>query len=252
MAWVQSTSPSFRARHDSADTDDADRLLRSLERACDRLGGIFPRVVVDLTVVLHRSMASLSLSNPTVPLFAWLATAPAARRYVVGWAGDTELHVLAPAALRTRASDIPGAREMLALSAAALYARRVIVENNRQLRAAGAPGRAALTLRWAWLIEGSAWWFSGQTQHARPAIARRLREGSRPAFPPGLRDATLLGGTLIDLLVREEGELAAVELASRLHPQGARAALSKAFGSRELVCTEDAWRSHLARIARGV
>lgn len=251
MAWVESSSPSFRARHDSADADDAERLLLSLERACDRLGRAFPRVVVDLTVVLHRSMASLSLSNPAVPL-TWLLTAAPARRYVAGWSGVTELHVLTPTALRTRAAEVAGSAEMLALSAVALYARRVVVENNRQLRAAGSLPRAVLALRWAWLIEGSAGWFSGQTEQARAAIAERLQQDGRPAFPPGFRDASLLGGTLIDLLVREEGERAAVELASRLHPQGPRAALSSAFGGRQLIHTEDAWRSHLARITRPV
>ena len=68
-----------------------------------------------MTVVLHRDTLSLSLSNPTLPL-RWLATAPAARRYVAGWAGADELHVLAPAALEARASNVPGSREMLALT----------------------------------------------------------------------------------------------------------------------------------------
>jgi len=111
------------------------------------------------------------------------------------------------------------------------------------------PGRVRLELRWAWLFEGAARWFAGQTEHARPAIARRLRECGRPSFPPGIRDAPLLGGTVIDLLVREEGELAAAQFAYRIHPQGPRAALSKAFGGRPLVHTEGAWRSHLARLA---
>jgi hypothetical protein len=99
------------------------------------------------------------------------------------------------------------------------------------------------------MIEGAGRWFSGQTDHARPAIARRLREGGRPQFLPGLRDATLLGGTVIDLLAREEGEARSAQFVRHLHPQGPRAALSKAFGGRPLKHTEEAWRSHLARIA---
>jgi hypothetical protein len=250
MPWVESASPSFRARHDSADTADAAHILGSLEDARDRLAGLFPRGVEGFTVVLHRSAVSLSLASPMVPV-VWLATAPAARRYVAGWAGRQELHVLAPATLRERASKVPGSREMLALSAASLYARRVIIENNRDLARARRPRRTTLELRWAWLVEGGARWFSGQTEHARPAIARRLREGGRPRFPPGIRDATLLGGTVIDLLAREEGEHAAAQLVSRLHPQGPRAALSRAFRGRPFVRTEDAWLSHLSRIARG-
>jgi hypothetical protein len=250
MPWIESASPSFRARHDSADAHEVERVLYSLERTRDRLSGYFPRTGDELTVVVHRSTLSLTMANPVLPIVR-LATAPAARRYVAGWVGGQELHVLAPGALQARASNVPGSREMLELAAAALYARRVITENNAELARARRPVRTARELRWAWLVEGAARWFAGQTEHARPAIARRLREGGRPSFPPGLRDAPLLGGTVIDLLAREEGPRAAAQFASHLHPQGARVALSQAFHGRPFVHTEDAWRSHLARIASG-
>jgi hypothetical protein len=248
VQWVETGSGSFRARHDEADADDAGRVLRSLEVARTRLEGLFPRPVDQLTVVLHRSVASLTLANPTLPL-RWLTTAPAARRYVAGWVSGEEVHVLSPEILRARASNVSGSREMLALSAAALYTRRVIQQNNRDLQGVMGLIRLRRELRWAWLVEGAARWFSGQTDHARPAIARRLREGGRPSFPPGLRDATLLGGTVIDLLAREEGERAAARFATRLHPRGPSAALAEAFRGRAAVHTEGAWRSHLARLA---
>jgi hypothetical protein len=138
---------------------------------------------------------------------------------------------------------------MLSLTAAALYARRVVVENNHELKRARGPLRTILELRWAWLLEGAARWFSGQTDHARPAIARRLREGEDPDFPPGVRDALLLGGTVVDLLAREEGEPAAAKFVRHLHPHGARAALTGAFRGRPLAHTERAWRLHLARLS---
>jgi hypothetical protein len=248
MAWVETVSASFRARHEAHDGDDASRVLQSLEELRDELGRTFPRTVPDITVVLHPSMASLSMTNPLLP-FVWLSTAPASRRYTAGWAGAEELHVLTPTALRARASNVTGSREMLERTPGALYARRVIIENNRDLEGRMTLVRVARELRWAWLLDGGARWFSGQTEHARPAIARRLHEGRHPSFPPGIRDAPLLGGTVIDLLAREEGALAAAQFVSRLHPQGARAALSKAFGGRSFVHTEGAWRSHLARMA---
>jgi hypothetical protein len=248
MAWVESVSPSFRARHSSAQAEQADRLLTRLEHMRARLDELYPRTVADLTVVIHDSPLSLSASNPLLPIRR-LATAPAARPYVAGWVGRHELHVLSPKALDARATNIPGSRQMLALSAPALYARRVILENNHQLAQARAPARIATELRWAWLLEGAAQWFAGQTTHARPAIARRLREDRRPSFPPGLRDANLLGATVVDLLAREEGERAVATFATRLHPQGSRAALAKAFGGRAFVHTEGAWRAHLARLA---
>ena len=251
MAWVESVSPSFRARHDSAHADDADRVLLSLERTRARLDELFPRTVTELTVVLHNESISLALSNPVVPA-RWLVTAPANRRYVAGWAGREELHVLTPESLAARASNVPGSREMLELAPAALYARRVIIENNHDLPRRATPARLRAELRWLWLLEGGSQWFSGQTEHARPAIARRLREGGRPDFPPGVRDAPLLGGTVVDLLAREEGVQAAVKLVTHLHPQGPRGALANAFRGRALVHTEGAWRSHLARIASAV
>src|SRR5947208_3497730 len=94
-------------------------------------------------------------------------------------------------------------------SASASFRARHDSENDRDLQRVMTAIRIRRELRWAWLLEGGARWFSGQTEHARPAIVRRLREGGRPAFPPGLRDAPLLGATVIDLLSREQGERAA-------------------------------------------
>jgi hypothetical protein len=140
---------------------------------------------------------------------------------------------------------------MLELAAPALYARAAVLANNGDLQRVPRAVRPAMIARWAWLIEGAARWFCGQTEHARPAISRRLREGRRPSFPPSARDAPLLGGTVIDLIAREKGVAAAARFACRLHPGGPKAALARAFGGRALVHTEGAWRSHLARLASG-
>jgi hypothetical protein len=248
MTWVESASESFTARHDAAVADDARQVLRSLERTRDHLAGYFPRTPRGITVVLHGGPLGLALTNPLMPLI-WLSTAPAARRYVVGWTGRTELHMLAPSVLAGRASSVPGSREMLDQGAACLYARRVVIASNKDLERVMGALRMRRELRWAWLLEGGARWFGGQTTHARPAVARRLREGQPPSFPPGPRDAALLGGTVIDLLAREEGAQAAARFACRLHPQGPRAALAQAFRGRPLAHTEGAWRAHLARLA---
>jgi hypothetical protein len=251
MTWVESVSASFTARHEEAATDDARHLLQSLERTREYLEGYFPRTPAELTLVLHGGPTGLIASNPLMPL-VWLATAPAARRYVVGWAGRSVMHMLEPEILRGRASKWGGGdglSEMLQYGAACLYAHRVVIASNKDLARVMPALRISREVRWAWLLEGAARWFGGQTAHARPAIARRLREGGPPSFPPGPRDAALLGGTVIDLLAREQGAQAAARFACRLHPQGARAALSEAFGGRSLAHTEGAWRSHLARLA---
>jgi hypothetical protein len=248
VAWVESASPSFRARHESAHADEVDRVLYSLERTRERLAQNFPDTVDGMVVVFHSGVASLSAACPMVPI-TWIAAAPAARRYVAGWSGRHELHIVRPDVLEDRGSAVPGSRQMLAATASTLYARRVIIENNPDVPLRMTPRRVRAELRWAWLIEGAARWFGGQTAHGRPAIARRLREGRRPSFPPGVRDAPLLGGTVIDLVVRERGERAAARLACRIHPRGRRAALREAFGGESPAAIETAWREHLGRMA---
>jgi hypothetical protein len=136
---------------------------------------------------------------------------------------------------------------MLLLSPAALLAQLVASRGNDLLRVSLGPRHARRSARWAWLAAGCGQYFSGQLAHARPAIARRLREGAPPDFPPGLRDATLLGGSVLDLLAREEGVAAAVAFTVAPPDRDPRAALLRAFHGRALVHTEGTWRAHLAR-----
>jgi hypothetical protein len=176
-------------------------------------------------------------------------TAPAGRRYLAGWLSATELHVLAPSPMLARASKVPGSREMLELTAAALYAQLVVAVNNDRLPPPFRPASFARYVRWAWLPVGAGQYFSGQTAFARPAIATRLREGSTPSFPPGVRDATVLGGTVFDLVAQERGEAAAVELASRMPKSGAAEALRHALPGHSHSELDDLWRGHLVQMA---
>jgi len=92
LTWVESDSPSFKARHDSSNRDDAARVLHSLELARRDLADYFPIDLAGLTAVLHSNTASLWASSPLLPV-AWVTTAPAARRYLAGWAGGSEVAV---------------------------------------------------------------------------------------------------------------------------------------------------------------
>src|SRR3954470_5148185 len=249
MPWVESASETFVARHDARDAEDAHRVLAQLEHARTRLEERFETRPGELAVVLHSSTAQLDAAQPWLP-FARRLTAPAARRYVVGWAGPRELHVLAPRLLAHRASNVEGSLEMLMLTPSALLARRYVAANHPKLPPPVSPTRIARWSRWAWLVEGAAQWLSGQTRHVRPAVARRLREGSAPSFPPSRADALLLGGSVFDLLAREEGDGAGVPLARGPHPDGPIRALEIAF-PRSIRHTEEAWRSHLSRLGEG-
>jgi hypothetical protein len=248
VAWVEAVSASFSARHESRDADDAARVLESLEHARERLGEFFSRVPGEVTVVLHASPAALAMAQPYL-LVARAASAPAGRRYQAGWYGKREVHVLAPRALEARASGAEGSREALMLTPNVLYASLVVGANNPDLPPPFTPGSFRRLARWAWLAQGAAQFFAGQVPHLRPAIGRRLREGREPAFPPSRRDAPVLGGTIFDLLAREEGEAAAARLAALPLASDHRAALEKAFHGRPAKHTEGTWRAHLTRLA---
>jgi hypothetical protein len=250
MSWTESASSSFACRHSSARTGDAARVLNLLERTRERLSTSFPEVTIEITVVLHDSPQALVLSNPLLPAIWGLSSKPA-RRYVTGWVGRHELHVLSPRALRERASRVSGSFEMLALAPASLYAKRVIVGTNRELQQARLPSRSWAELRWAWLVEGTARWLSGESGHARAVVGQYLHAGHRPHFPPSARDAPLLAPSLIEFLAEQEGPAAVARLVGRLHTGGPDAALLSAFPGRGLSSIESEWRSRLRRLGEG-
>jgi hypothetical protein len=244
VAWVETDSPSFSARHESEDADSAIAILERLEDFRARLDGLFETTPGDVSVVIHSRPAALTLAHPWLPLARVLA-APAARRYMAGWFSQGEIHVLAPRVLAERASRVEGSHEALMLAPLHEYAHLVIGENNAQLPPPFTIRTFSRYVRWAWLCEGAATYFAGQDRHLRAAIARRLREGGRPAFPPNVRDAPLLGGSVFRLLEREAGRAACVELASaRLDAAGAEHAIERAFG-RERFEVERDWRASL-------
>jgi hypothetical protein len=244
VAWAETASENFVARHDERDAADAERVLAQLEYARERLERQLDLALGELAVVIHGSPAQLDAAQPWLPIQRRL-TAPAARRYVVGWAGERELHVLSPRLLAQRASNVEGSLEMLMLAPSALLARHALARRHPGFPPPLGPLRLRRWMRSAWFVEGGAQWLAGQTRHVRPAITRRLHDGGKPAFPPAPADALLLGGTVFDLLAREEGERSAVAAARG----GPDALLRDGFHGRGIRRTEDAWRSHLARLA---
>ena len=243
MTWIESHSPSFSARHEERDADAAAAMLEELEHFRDELEDVFETTPGEIAVVMHPGPFALALAHPWLPL-ARMAAAPAARRYMAGWFARREIHVLAPAALEERASAVPGSREALLLSPLHEYAHVVVGANNAALPPPFTPRTFARYLRWAWLCEGAATHLAGQSEHLRPAIARRLREGDRPTFPPTARDAVLLGGTVFAMLEDEAGLDECVRLAARPPDAGGAAAIQQAFG-RPASAVEADWRLRL-------
>jgi hypothetical protein len=249
MAWTETRSGHFSARHEEDDQEDVLEVLELLESTRERMAAVFPSMPGSVDVVVHATNTALVIAQPVIAVVRRF-TAPAARRYIVGWPTRDTIHVLSPRALEARASRVPGSREVELLAPAALYAQIVVAYNNRRMPPPIRPRSVRGLHAWGWLWFGAGQWFSGQTEFVRPAIARRLREGGAPSFPPGLRDAPLLGGALVDLVARERGDAAVVDLACELPTANPRQALVRIFDGRPIGRSADAWRSHLRRLAR--
>jgi hypothetical protein len=245
MAWTETDSLSFTARHDDSDLGCAQRILDRLEDMRLRLEERFDEAPGDITVVIHDNPAWLSAAHPLLPAVRW-AAAPAGRRYLAGWPMIGEIHVLNDYWTERRAA---GEDSLTALRGTAerMYCQLVLAANNESLPPMWTPKHFLAYLQWAWLIEGAAQYFTGQTSLFRAAVITRLREGERPPFPPSRRDAVILGGTVFDLLDRTSGPGACEILVSRLHREGPRGNLELAFEAsmREI---EKAWRMHLDEI----
>ena len=245
MTWIETDSLSFTARHDDADLACAHRVLDSLEDLRLRLEDRFDHAPGNVTVILHDNPAWLSMAHPLLPAVRW-AAAPAARRYLAGWPMAGEIHTLNDSWMERRSAGEDSLRALRG-TAERMYCQIALAANNTALPPMWTPRRFITYLRWAWLIEGAAQYFSGQTSLYRAAVITRLREGDRPAFPPTRRDALILGGTVFDLLDRHAGPEACVRMSSRLHRNGARGNLELAFEAR-MRDIERAWRTHLDEI----
>ena len=250
MAWVETESLSFVARHDDGDADSAARTLADLEDFRVELEGLFEQVPGEVAVVIHPRPAMLMLSAPWVPL-ARRVSEPAGRRYFAGWFASGEIHVLSPAALERRASGVPGSREALLRSPRHEYAHLALGADNPALPPPFSVATFRRYVSLAWLCEGAATWLAGQVPLMRAAIVRRLREGGRPQFPPSPRDAWVLGGTVFDMLERERGRDACADVVRRAGDEGeARRALVHAFG-RPGASVERDWSDYLAALTSG-
>lgn len=245
MAWVETHSLSFLARHETDDAPGAQRTLDELEDLRLRLEDRFEEVPGEITVVIHPTPAWLAAAHPFLPL-ARLAAAPAARRYLAGWPMANELHILNDEHADRRAAGEDSQRALRG-TAGRLYTQVVIAANNPSLPPPWGPRRFARYLRWAWLIEGASQYFSGQAPLFRAAVIRRMREGKPPSFPPAATDAVILGGTVFDLLDREVGLSAAEVLVSRPGRGGLEASIEIAFDA-PLAEVERGWRRHLREL----
>ena len=229
-----------RAPRRAATRDDVARVLALLEGTRERLAARFPRCPGELDVVLHpargrararrsRCLPVLRAARPRPPRGA---TWPAGRR-------ARELHVLAPRVLRERASNVAGSREMLLLTPAALYAQLAVAAANPALPPPLRPARCAATCAGRGCARARRSGSRARRAHARPAIARRLREGRAAGVPARPRATPRCSAARVfDLLAREEGERGRRRLALEPPRRPARAR-SSAPSAAARSCTRE-------------
>ena len=248
MTWVETETRNFAARHEEDDTEDVAQVLEMLEGTREQIAPAFPRMPGATNVVVHASDIALRAAQPMVPIMRRV-TSPAARRYIVGWTERDTLHVLSPRLLEARTTSQQDSRQVGLLAPAALYCQIIVGYNSELLPPPFSARTLRNVLRWSWLYFGAGQYLSGQTQHIRSALARRLKDGSPPSFPPSRRDAPLLGGTLVDLIGFELGDEAVVRLVTDLPETGPRSHLLELFDGLSHAEIEAGWRRHLERMA---
>src|SRR5689334_7977386 len=150
VSWVETASPSFTARHESAHEQDAEEVLDALEAYRMRLRDLYPRLPENVTVILHDSWLQLALAQPYLPVARRLAS-PAARRYIAGWFGAAEVHVLAPECLRAVAGG-PDSLEALMLTPQRVYTMLVAGHDNLLLPPPVRARTLRQMLRAPWLL----------------------------------------------------------------------------------------------------
>ena len=257
-AWARrsTTSPcSSDARRPASDLarDRLRDVRRPLRRARRRLRRARPRParvrarapaaqarakLGDLAVVLHPTSAQLDAAQPWLPLQR-ARTAPAARRYVVGTVTEEEIHVLAPRVLAQRASNVEGSLELLMLAPSALLAKRMLAYRSGAWPGAGRrrPGASRAPRSSS----------PARSSHIRPAAVLPTTSGPRRASRPAAATRSCSAARVFDLLAARGGRRGA----RRAGPRARSAqALERAFHGRPLRQTEQAWRSHLNRLAR--
>ena len=182
MAWVETESLSFTARHETADDACAQRTLDRLEDLRLRLEDRFDDAPGGITVIIHPSPGWLAAAHPFLPAApGWPRRRPGAATWPAGrWPRSSTSSTTS-----TRTAAPPGEDSLAALRGTAerLYAQIVLAANNERLPPPWGPRRFARYVRWAWLIEGGAQYFAGQTSLFRAAVNTRMRQGAPAAVP---------------------------------------------------------------------
>jgi hypothetical protein len=243
--WTESSSNLFRVRFDDESRTEVEEVVHVLETVAARLeahGLVLPD---HPTIVVHPTAFSLGLAQPAF-LFAQTLTESNGRRYLASWSSGSTLHLIAPTRLARGSEGHISMREALERAPACGLAHMALAHAN--------PGLSLQrTLRkrdWLWLAWGAGQSLVGQVPMLASSIAVRRRERRSLAIPPPARDAVVLGGSLVELVLRERGLTGLVALLRDPLPPSPQAWINRALSGLGPTERDVRWRMLLDELDR--
>ncbi|MBO9531940.1 MAG: hypothetical protein J7513_03085 [Solirubrobacteraceae bacterium] len=205
--WTESTSNLFRVRFDDDSRTEVEELVHVLETVAARLEAHGLVLPPHPTVVVHPTAFSLALAQPAY-VAALALTETHGRKYMASWASGSTLHLIAPDRLARGTEGHISLRDAMDRAPAAGLAHLAIGHANPALSL-----QKALRRRdWFWLAWGAGQTLVGQVPMLASVIALRRKERRAIHLPPPMRDAVVMGGSLVELVLRDRGLTALVHL----------------------------------------
>ncbi|MBJ7470908.1 MAG: hypothetical protein JHD16_06375 [Solirubrobacteraceae bacterium] len=205
--WTESSSTRFRVRFDDEARTEVEELVHVLETVAARLEAHGLVIPDHPTIVVHPTAFSLGMAQPAF-LVAQSFTESNGRRYLASWTAGSTLHLIAPQRLTRGTEGHISMRDALERAPACGLAHLALGNVNPALSL----HRAVRKRAWFWLAWGAGQTLVGQVPMLASTIAARRRERRALVMPPHARDAVALGGSIVELVLRERGLTALVRL----------------------------------------
>ncbi len=197
------------------------------------------------TIVFHPTAVSLGLAQPAF-LLAQSLTESVGRRYLASWSSGSTLHLIAPRRLMRGTEGHISMREALERAPACGLAHLALGHLNPGLSLQ----RALRRRQWLWLAWGAGQTLVGQVPMLASTIAVRRRERRALTIPPPGRDAIVLGGSLVELVLRERGLTGLVALLRDPLPPSPQAWINRALSGLGPTERDVRWRMLLDELDR--
>lgn len=205
--WTESNSNLFRVRFDSDARIEVEEMVHSLEAMAMRLDAHGLGLPDHPTIVVHPTAFSLALAQPAF-MAAQSVTESHGRRYVASWTTGSTLHLIAPGRHTRGEQRVIGMRDALERAPACGLAHLALAHANPGLSLT----RGIRKRDWLWLAWGAGQTLGAQVPLLASSIAVRRRMRRALSIPPPPRDAVVLGGSIVELVLRTRGLTALVGL----------------------------------------